>query len=127
MVLEIRNYLIASILVVFCYVLGNVIVFFLWGFQAPFDTWRGGLRALLGLGAGLGLYFAAIGSFSFLEDRHAALPPIVISVVWATVIVLIYILAAEQAAQVFQNGWEAMAVVIPPLGWAIFGFRILRG
>jgi hypothetical protein len=114
-------------LVVVCYVLGNVIVSFLWGVQAPFDTWRGVLRALLCLGVGLGLYFTAIGSFSFLEDRHAALPPIILSVAWATFIVLIYIFAAEQAAQLFQNGWEAVAVVVPPLGWAILGFRILRG
>lgn len=126
MILEIRNYLTAIVVLFVCYVVGNLIVNLLWGFDEAYATWRGALRAMLEVCAGLVLYHTTVGSIGFLGVRHAALPPILLSVIGATSVAIVYFLVSAGGAQPFQSSWETASVIAPILGWGIYGFQSLR-
>ena len=122
MIKEVRSYIVGLLLIVVCYVGGNLTVSLFWGITADFATWLGVPRALLSAAVGVGFYYAATEAIPFIEGRHAAIPPVIVGVAALSAYGIVAFSVSSQGGAFVRNVPELVAVLAAPLAWLGFGF-----
>lgn len=120
--LEAGWYVVCAILMIVCYLLGNVLVSFVWGIDFANDTWRGVMTAAIQTAAGVVIYGAATGAFKSLKARHAAVPVLVAVIFGVAVTVLSYVVTGSVADAASGSYSLFIAGLITLVGWGGFAF-----
>lgn len=119
---ETGRYVGCAILMIVCYLLGNVLVSLVWGIDFAYDTWRGVMTAAIQTAAGVVIYGAATGAFKSLKARHAAVPVLVAVIFGVAVTVLLYVMTGSVADAASGGYSPFIAGVVALVGWGGFAF-----
>ena len=119
---ETGRYVGCTILMIICYLLGNVLVSFVWGMGFAYDTWRGVMTAAAQTAAGVFIYGAATTAFSSLQARHVAVPVLIAVIFGVAMAVLSYVVTGSVADAASGGYWLFIAGVIALVGWGGFAF-----
>ena len=121
MVKELGCYGLATLLVLVCYVIGNVVVSGVWGVSSAYSTWLGVFRAVLETAAGLVAYFLLVGTIPFLSNRHIGVPPLVIAMLGLGVSGLSYYTSLSSGDLPPSTTTETLAFLVNMVGWGGIG------
>ena len=121
---ETGRYVGCTILMILCYLLGNVLVSFVWGIDFAYDTWLGVVTAAIQTAAGVAIYGAATGAFEPLKARHAAVPVLVAIIPGVTIAALSYFVTGDIGDPSSDQYLQAVIFAISVVGWG--GFALYR-
>ena len=119
------SYIIAFALFAVCYVGANFISGFVWGFDAPYSTFGGVLRAVVETGVQMWFYVFAVSLIERLQIRHRAIPPLIFAVLIAGFMGVLYISSSNSGVAPASNGWEIAAAVVNAAAWLAFALAAL--
>ena len=125
MLKETGCYLAGFGLAVFCFLGGNILVNFVWGFGADYSGWSGPIRAAIATISMIIFYYTLVPKLRFLQLRHAALPPILLGLAGLALIGVVLGLAYIRGVHEEAISLELLSSLVPFLGWAAFGFWLL--
>ena len=125
MLREIGNYLIATAIMVACYVAINFLSATAWDMHANYDMWQSLIVTAVQTFAQVAAYAVATQSLPQLKPRHISVPPLLAVCVGVTLMVLAWFLTREVTLQ--NPRYLRAAAIISMLGWGGFAFLTLAG
>ena len=123
---EVGSYLLAAVLMIACYFVGNFIVGFLWDVTSSYGDWGGPFVAALQTWGEIYIYAAAVSAIPFLSGRHAGVPPIIMATVLVTIMAISLVVVGVPADASTEFILTHISAAVNILGWTIFGFICLK-
>lgn len=119
------NYIIAATLFAACYAGANFLVGYVWGFDAPYSTGRGALRATIETAVQIWAFVFIAWQIERLRPRHRAVPPLLLAVAASAVTALTYYILSQSETLPLPTGWEIASSGVNIAAWLVFSLVVL--
>lgn len=123
---EVGKYLLAFPVMIVSYLVGNFMINWLWDLSSSYEHWSGPFVAGLQTGGEIFVFGSVMGAISYMDDRHAGVPAIIMATVLLTLEVFVLLVSTGSAELNTEYVFTHLSRGVNFIGWAIFGFICLK-